>query len=95
MNFRFLVLLLLTALTSYASAIDTTDIAVYRLISVKNKPTQKLFRLAGSPGSWRVEDKRPDGTWKDVTCEAGCRLEESSTEDIKRFFPADDRRPQI
>jgi hypothetical protein len=68
---------------------DATDVATYRFISVKNEPTQKLLRLAGGPGSWRIEDKQHDGTWQDVTCEGGCRLKESKESDLKRFFPAD------
>jgi hypothetical protein len=90
MHIRFATLLLLAAITGNASAIDAADVASYRIISVKNEPTQKLLRLTGSPGSWRIEDKQPDGTWLDVTCEGGCRLEESSEHDIKRFFSADD-----
>ena len=90
MQTRFAALLLLAGIAGNASAIDATDIATYRIISVKNEPTQKLLRLAGRPGSWRIEDKQPDGKWQDVTCEGGCRLEESGESDYKRFFPGDD-----
>ena len=90
MHIRFAAPLLLAALAGHASAIDATDVATYRIISVKNEPTQKLLRLAGGPGAWRVEDKQPDGTWQDVTCEGGCKLEESAEGDFKRFFPVDD-----
>jgi hypothetical protein len=90
MNARLATLLLLGALAASASGMDATDIATYRVISVKNEPTQKLLRLAGASGSWRVEDRQPDGTWKDVTCEGGCKLEESKEGDYRRFFPADD-----
>ena len=69
---------------------DATDIGTYRVISVNNEPTQKLFRIAGGPGAWRIEDKQPDGTWLDVTCEGGCTLEASKQSDFKRFFPVDD-----
>lgn len=82
--------LLLATVAGHASAMDATDVATYRIISVKNEPTQKLFRLSGGPGIWRIEDKRPDGTWEDVTCQGGCKLEESKEQDIKRFFPVDD-----
>ena len=90
MHTRFAALLLFAGLAGPAAAIDATDVATYRIISVKSEPTQKLLRLAGRPGSWRIEDKQPDGTWQDVTCEGGCRLEESTDGDLKRFFPADD-----
>ena len=90
MRTRFAALLLVAGVAGPAAAIDATDVGTYRIISVKNEPTPKLLRLAGGPGSWRVEDKQPDGTWQDVTCKGGCRLEESSESDFKRFFPADD-----
>jgi len=90
MHIRLVVPLVLAALAADASAIDATDVGTYRVISVKNEPTQKLMRLAGSPGAWRIEDKQSDGTWQDVTCEGGCRLQESRDRDFKRFFPADD-----
>ncbi len=90
MQARFAALLLLAVVAGRASAIDASDVAIYRVISVKNEPTQKLMRLVGKPGAWRIEDKQPDGTWRDVTCEGGCKLEESTEGDFKRFFPADD-----
>lgn len=90
MHIWFAALLLLTTVAGEASAIDASDVASYRVISTKNEPTQKIMRLEGGPGAWRIEDKQPDGTWKDVTCEGGCRLEDSTESDFKRFFPADD-----
>lgn len=90
MHTRFAALALLALWSVNALAIDATDVATYRVMSVKNEPTQKVFRLAGGAGAWRIEDKQPDGTWLDVTCEGGCRLQESTEADFKRFFPADD-----
>jgi hypothetical protein len=90
MHMRFAALLLLAGVAGHVAAMDATDVATYRIMSVNNEPTKKLLRLAGGPGSWRVEEKRPDGTWHDVTCEGGCRLEESKESDFKRFFPFDD-----
>ena len=90
MNTRFAITVLLASLAADANAIDTTDVATFRVVSVKDQPTQKLMRLAGKPGSWRIEDQLPDGTWQDVTCQGGCQLQESTETDFKRFFPADD-----
>ena len=90
MKTRFAALLLLAALALNAFAIDATDVATFRVVSVKNEPTQKLMRLAGRPGAWRIEDQQPDGTWQDVTCQGGCQLGESNESDFKRFFPSDD-----
>jgi hypothetical protein len=69
---------------------DATDVGTYRIISVKNEPTQKVLRFIGAPAAWRVEDRQHDGTWMDVTCEGGCRLQESTENDFKKFFPTDD-----
>jgi len=71
-------------------ALDVSDIGTYRVLDKDRKPTAKVFRLAGGPGSWRLEDKQPDGNWLDVTCEGGCVLSSSTPLDHKRFFPADD-----
>ena len=90
MHTPFAILLFLVVVAGDASAMDASDIATYRVISAKSEPTQKLMRLAGGPGAWRIEDRHPDGTWQDVTCEGGCRLSESTESDFKRFFPADD-----
>lgn len=54
---------------------------------MKNEPTEKVLKLVRGSSNWRVEDKRPDGTWQDVTCEQSCVLSDSSDSDLERFFP--------
>jgi hypothetical protein len=73
-----------------ASALDASDAGTYRILNQQGQPTAKVFRLAGTPGSWRIEDKQSDGTWVDVTCEGGCVLKPSEEADHRRFFPVDD-----
>ena len=73
-----------------ASALDASDIGIYRILNQQGELTPKFFRLAGTPNAWRLEDKQPDGTWVDVTCQGGCKLKTSDEADHRRFFPADD-----
>ena len=86
---------LFTALVTLAFAgqclaLDASDVGVYRVLNQQGAPTPKMFRLAGSVGAWRIEDKQPDGSWVDITCEGGCQLNASSKPDQQRFFPGDD-----
>ena len=47
MRARHFLALLLLIVTCKALAIDELDIATYRVFSVKNEPTLKVFRLVG------------------------------------------------
>ena len=82
--------MLLLAVHGGAQAIDVTDLGSYRLLNVKREPTEMVMRLAGSPGRWKIEERKSSDTWVDVTCEAECELKESSASDRKKFFPTDD-----
>ena len=69
-----------------AVALDQSDVGVYAIVHVDGHVTNKLFRVLHPNGGWKVEDKRPDGSWEDVTCEAQCILVESSAADVERFL---------
>jgi len=84
-RFALAVIALITSpLTAFA--FDQRDVGVYAIVHVDGHVTDKLFRVLHPNGGWRVEDKRPDGSWEDVTCEAECILVESSAADVERFL---------
>jgi hypothetical protein len=70
-----------------AYAIDESDLGIYVVVHRDGSLTTKSFRLAKGDKSWKVEDRRPDGSWVDVTCTGDCVLGVSGLDDIKRFFP--------
>src|SRR5262245_48673681 len=90
MRIQVLAALVALSFAGECLALDASDIGVYRVLNQQGEPTQKLFRLAGNVGAWRIEDKQPDGRWVDITCEGGCELKPSSRADHQRFFPGDD-----
>lgn len=90
MRLHALILVLSLLLPASVHALDATDVGTYRLLDKDRKPTSKVLRLTRGTTAWRVEDKQPDGSWLDVTCEGGCVLSTSTRSDHKRFFPADD-----
>lgn len=71
-----------------ANAMSETDNGVYLVVNTKGEVTTKAFRVSLRGAEWVVEDKRPDGSWSDVTCEADCRMSISSEAHIRQFFPA-------
>ena len=85
-----LLALIAIAATGNACALDASDVGTYRILNQQGEPTSKVFRFTGAPSAWRLEDKRHDGTWVDVTCEGGCELKASDQADHRRFFPVDD-----
>lgn len=76
----------LLTITTFAHAVDTKDAGMYAIVHRDGHTTQKIFRVRRVSSSWVLEDKRSDGTWKDVTCEADCVLRESAPADLRRFF---------
>ena len=69
-----------------ALALDQSDVGVYAIVHVDGHVTNKVFRVLHPDGGWKVEDKRPDDSWEDVTCEAQCVLVESSPADVEHFL---------
>jgi len=69
-----------------AYAIDDSDVGIYVVVHRDGTLTTKSFRLVKGDKNWKVEDRRPDGSWVDVTCTGNCVLGVSGPDDIKRFF---------
>lgn len=56
--------------------------------------TDKVFRLTlGATGVWKLEDRKADGQWADVSCRRDCWLRESTPEEVARFYAASDPAP--
>jgi hypothetical protein len=71
-----------------ANAIGEPDNGMYLVVNTKGEVTTKAFRVSQRGTEWVVEDKKPDGSWSDVTCEASCRMSVSSEANIQQFFPS-------
>jgi len=69
-------------------ALNETDYGTYAVVDAKGQVTTKVFRVSQRNSEWIVEDKRPDGSWVAVTCEADCKLHTSTEGDVQRFFNA-------
>lgn len=84
-------LIFLVSVISYsgaACAIDEQDQGIYLVVNTKGQVTNKAFRVSQRNSEWIVEDRKPDGSWVDVTCDAACQLQISTEGDIQRFFNA-------
>jgi hypothetical protein len=71
-----------------AAAVEPGDAGTYLLVNTKGEVTPMAMRLSQSANQWTMEDRRPDGSWKSVSCGTDCSLRISSAADIQRFFPA-------
>ena len=79
------VLASLLAIAGNAFALDRADEGVYALVHQNGQITQKIARLGHSDGRWRLEDRKTDGSWEDITCEDACALVETSPEQVEQF----------
>jgi hypothetical protein len=86
---RLLCTLLFLGISASASALDATDVGTYALIHRDGHVTDFIFFVSLTGSSWNVEQKKPDGSWSNVTCEADCILRASEQKDIEHFFPPD------
>lgn len=75
-------------ISSTAVALDTSDVGTYAVIHRDGHVTDFTFFVSLTEGKWNVEQKTPDGSWSNVTCERDCVLHESNQKDVARFFPA-------
>ena len=90
MSFRTLLLAaLLQTICGLASAVAETDVGTYLIVNTKGEITTKAFRVLQRGKEWAVEDRKPDGSWTDVTCEADCKMFVSNDANIEKFFPVD------
>jgi hypothetical protein len=89
---RYFTAIILTTLflSSQAQALTEADVGEYAVIHRDGSVTNKVFRVRQVEGAWRLEDKKPNGQWEDVTCVSDCKLRESSQADLERFFMPSD-----
>jgi len=73
-------------MTSFCYSFDLTNVGQYAVIHKDRHATNKVFRIMHSDRGWRVEDRKSDGHWEDVTCEEGCILSESKKNDVEYFL---------
>jgi hypothetical protein len=71
-----------------AQALDLSSVGTYAIVHSDGHVTDRTFRVTHAMGRWRVEDRKSDGTWSDVTCQHDCVLQESNAEHLLRFFGA-------
>eukprot|EP01136_Pigoraptor_vietnamica_P041627 Opistho-1_new@14808 len=69
-----------------AVALDASDTGSYAIIDVDGKVTDKVFRVLLNGTQWRLESRKPDGGWEDVSCQGDCQLRVSSEQDLRRIF---------
>lgn len=77
---------LLLLASGSAFALDRADEGVYALVHKDGHVTKKIARLGQQDGRWRLEDRKPDGSWEDVTCGKACALMETTPEQVTRFL---------
>ncbi len=89
MTFRTLIFAaFLQVACGLANAVVESDIGTYLIVNTKGEITTRAFRVLQRGKEWIVEDRKPDGSWADVTCEADCKMSVSSGAQIEQFFPS-------
>jgi hypothetical protein len=86
---RLLCTLLFLGIPASASALDAADVGTYAVIHRDGHVTDFTFFVSLTDGAWNIEERKPDGSWSNVTCQGDCVLRASGPQDIARFFPAD------
>src|SRR3989339_164878 len=82
----YIISLMILSVSSYA--LDTSDVGTYAVIHRDGHVTDFTFFVSLSGDRWNVEQKKPNGTWTNVTCERDCVLHESNNNEIVHFFSA-------
>lgn len=84
---RSVVSMLLGAmLLASAQAMDASDAGTYVAVDPEGAPIGKVLRVSRQGVRWRFEDRQPDGSWVDVSCQGGCDHQPASEADIVRIF---------
>jgi hypothetical protein len=83
---RLFCLAVLLLMPIAALALDASNAGVYAVVHRDGHVTAKAFRLLIQEGRWQIEDRKPDGTWENVTCEVDCVLGDSTAADVERFL---------
>lgn len=86
---HYLPLLLGLLLLPAAQAFDVADVGTYAVLH-KDKTESKIRFHVSQPaeGQWKLEQKKDDGSWEDISCEKDCALQEAVEADLPKFFPA-------
>lgn len=84
---RQLSYIVLFCISASAIALDMSDVGNYAVVHRDGHVTDFTFFVSRSGKQWNIEQRQPDGSWSNVTCERDCVLHESKDQDIRRFFP--------
>jgi len=82
---RILALALLV-FSNVALSQDILETGQFAVVHTDGHVTNKIFRVVNGNGKWRVENKKENGNWEDVTCEIDCILSKSQPNQIAEFF---------
>ena len=85
---RLLCLIVFLDISATASVLDTSDVGTHVIIHQGGHVTGFPFFVSLSGDTWNTEQRKPDSSWSNVTCERDCILHASKQLDIARFFPA-------
>ncbi len=83
---RKILTLVLLVFSNVAISQDILETGQFAVVHVDGHVTNKVFRVVSENGKWRVEDKKENGNWEDVTCEIDCILSKSQSDQIIEFF---------
>jgi hypothetical protein len=83
---RIFILITLFLLTAPTYAFDSSNAGQYAMVHRDGYVTNKVLRVVHSNNRWKIEDRKENGTWDDVTCEKGCKLSVSKKTDVEYFM---------
>lgn len=75
-------------LSSTCLALDARHAGTYVVLRSDGQSSDLVSYLSQQQGSWNIEQRNSDGSWKNVTCDDGCQLKDSSPAEMERFLPA-------
>jgi len=84
--YKILTFVLLSLVSINALSQSFLDTGKFAVVHKDGHVTSKVFRVINENNKWRVEDKKKNGKWEDVTCQIDCILSASSTENINQYF---------
>jgi hypothetical protein len=88
MRIQYFFTLLLFIFVNPVWALDETDVGSYAVIHRDGHTTDQVFRLIQEKKHWRMEDRKPDGTWGPLECERpqDCVMYEAGAYSLKKYF---------
>ncbi|MGQ0502428.1 MAG: hypothetical protein ACT4P0_07460 [Panacagrimonas sp.] len=69
-----------------AQAWADRDLGTFAAVDEQGQPSGKVMRVSRRGDAWKFEDRQPDGSWIDVTCQGGCQHQAASSEQVIEFF---------